>query len=145
MSHPRPKSPRLAMWILRVIARRDDYGCVAGDFEEIYWSIVRHQSVWSARLWLVFELLNSIPRLAKTSLYWSLVMFANYVKTAFRNMRRHKGFTFINVSGLALGFACSMLIALFVAYELSYDRFNEKADRIYRVVRPGDRSTPPAC
>jgi putative ABC transport system permease protein len=144
MSRTRPTPPRLAMWILRVIARRDDYGCVSGDFEEIYWSIVRHQSVWYARLWLVIELLNSIPRLIKTSLYWSVVMFANYVKTAVRNMRRHKGFTFINVSGLALGFACSMLIALFVLHELSYDRFNEKADRIYRVVRPGDRSTPPA-
>jgi putative ABC transport system permease protein len=144
VSHQRPQLPRSAMWILRVIARRDDYGCVSGDFEEIYWSIVRHKSVWLARLWLVIELLNSIPRLAKTSLYWSVVMFANYMKTAFRNMRRHKGFAFINISGLALGFACSMLIALFVTYELSYDRFNEKADRIYRVVRPGDRSTPPA-
>ena len=132
------------MWILRVIARRNDYRSVAGDFEEIYWSIVRQQSLWSARLWLFLELMSSLPRLLKTTLYWNVVMFANYVKIAIRNMRRHKGFTLINISGLALGFACSVLITLFVVYELSYDRFNENADRIYRIVKPGDTTTPPA-
>ena len=144
MSKKQHKPPRLAIWILKVIARSDDRGCVTGDFEEIYRSIEEQHSVWSARLWLFFELICSIPRLLKTTMYWNVVMFASYVKIAFRNMQRHKGFTFINVSGLALGFACSLLITLFVIYELSYDRFNEKADRIYRVVRPGDRTTPPS-
>ncbi|HLL93574.1 MAG TPA: ABC transporter permease, partial [Spirosoma sp.] len=60
-------------------------------------------------------------------------MLRNYLKTAFRNLRKQVGFTAINVFGLALGLACCLLILLYVADELSYDRYNLKADRIYRI------------
>src|ERR1700749_4967403 len=61
------------------------------------------------------------------------IMWANYFLTAFRNMRRRFGFTLLNVFGLALGIASCLLIFLVVRYELGYDAFNSKADRIYRV------------
>ena len=61
-------------------------------------------------------------------------MFKNYLKVAFRNFKRHKGFSFINITGLSIGMACCALILLFIKDELSYDRFHEKADRIHRVV-----------
>jgi len=64
-------------------------------------------------------------------------MFSNYLKIALRNLRRNKVFTAINVLGLALGLATCMVILLFVQHELSYDRFNEKADQIVRVVIKG--------
>ena len=60
-------------------------------------------------------------------------MIRNYLKTAFRTLSKNKGFTAINVLGLALGLATCMLIAFFIADELSYDHYNTKADRIYRV------------
>jgi len=60
-------------------------------------------------------------------------MFKNYIKTAFRSLLKNKGFTFINISGLALGLATCLLIVFYVSDELSYDRFNVKHDRIYRV------------
>lgn len=60
-------------------------------------------------------------------------MLFNYILTAFRNMRRRFGFTLINILGLALGIASCLLIFLVVRYELGYDAFNSKADRIYRV------------
>ncbi|MHA4842814.1 ABC transporter permease [Flavitalea antarctica] len=60
-------------------------------------------------------------------------MISNYLKTGWRNFLRNKGFTFINITGLAMGLACFILIALYVTDELSYDKFNEKAGRIYRV------------
>jgi putative ABC transport system permease protein len=60
-------------------------------------------------------------------------MLKNYLKVLLRNLGRHKGFTFINIFGLAIGIACSILIFLFVSHELSYDRFHGKADRIYRL------------
>jgi putative ABC transport system permease protein len=60
-------------------------------------------------------------------------MIKNYLKVLRRNLGRHKGFYCINVFGLAIGIACSILIFLFVSHELSYDRFHEKADRIYRL------------
>ena len=60
-------------------------------------------------------------------------MFSNYFKIAFRHIRRQKLYTIINVTGLAIGMACSLLILLFVHEELTVDNFHENVDRIYRV------------
>src|SRR5579872_3145471 len=67
------------------------------------------------------------------SIWRETAMFTNYLLTAFRSIRRRLGFTLINILGLALGIASCLLIFLVVRYELSYDAFNSKADRIYRV------------
>lgn len=64
-------------------------------------------------------------------------MFRNYFKIAWRNLKRNRAFTAINITGLAIGMATCLLIGLFVIDELSYDRHNEKADRIVRVVLRG--------
>lgn len=61
-------------------------------------------------------------------------MLKNYLKIALRIIQRHKGFSFIKISGLAIGMACCVLILLFVQYELSFDDFHENKDRIYRVL-----------
>jgi len=61
-------------------------------------------------------------------------MLKNYFKIAFRNLWRKRGYSLINITGLAVGMACCFLIFLDVHFELSYDRFHHKADRIYRVV-----------
>jgi len=60
-------------------------------------------------------------------------MFKSYLLVALRNMRRFKGYTFINIFGLSVGIACCILILLFVRNELDYDHFNVKADRIFRI------------
>ena len=64
-------------------------------------------------------------------------MFKNYFKIAWRNLRRNKSFSAINIFGLSIGIACCLIIMLFVQDELSYDRYNKKADRIVRVVFRG--------
>ncbi len=61
-------------------------------------------------------------------------MLKNYFKIAFRNILRHKGFSFINIFGLALGLAVFMLIMLWVKDESNYDRFHKNSDRLYRLV-----------
>ena len=61
-------------------------------------------------------------------------MIKNYFKIAIRNIRRRPGYAAINVGGLAIGLAACVLILLYVYDELSFDRHNEKYDRIYRVV-----------
>jgi putative ABC transport system permease protein len=61
-------------------------------------------------------------------------MLKNYFKIAWRNLLKNKAFSFINIMGLSLGIAVCFIIMLFVQDELSYDRFNEKADRIVRIV-----------
>lgn len=60
-------------------------------------------------------------------------MLKNYIKTAYRTLKKNKGFTAINILGLALGLATCLLIMFYVLDELSYDQYNLKADRIFRV------------
>ena len=60
-------------------------------------------------------------------------MLKNYLKIALRNLWKNKGFSAINIIGLSVGLATCLLIMLYVMDELSYDKYNEKADRIYRV------------
>lgn len=62
-------------------------------------------------------------------------MFEHYLKTGLRSLGRKKGYTLINVLGLALGIACCGLIALYVQDERAYDRYHGDADRIYRIIR----------
>ena len=61
-------------------------------------------------------------------------MIRNYLKTAWRNIRKNKRFSFINILGLSIGIATCFIIMLYVQDELSYDRFNKNADNIARVV-----------
>lgn len=65
-------------------------------------------------------------------------MWYNYLKLAIRNLQRNKSFVAINILGLSIGIATCLLILLYVQHEWSYDRFNEKADRIVRVVFKGN-------
>src|SRR5215831_2136303 len=60
-------------------------------------------------------------------------MFRNYFKTAWRSLSKYKSYSIINVLGLTLGIASCLVIFLVVQYELSYDKFNSKAERTYRV------------
>jgi len=60
-------------------------------------------------------------------------MIRNYIKIAFRNLWRHKGFSLINIVGLAVGMTAFMLIFMYVRFELSYDKFHAKADQVYRL------------
>jgi ABC-type antimicrobial peptide transport system permease subunit len=60
-------------------------------------------------------------------------LFKNYIKITFRNIFKHKGYSFINIAGLAIGMACCLLITLWVLDELSYDKFHENASQLYRV------------
>ncbi len=64
----------------------------------------------------------------------SLAMIKNYIITAFRNLVRNPVYTLINTFGLSIGITCSILIMIFINHELSYDRFNRKADDLYRMV-----------
>ncbi len=62
-------------------------------------------------------------------------MFLSYIKTAFRNLRKYKGYSIINITGLAIGIACCILILMWVRDEMSYDGFHVKSDRLFRAVQ----------
>ncbi len=60
-------------------------------------------------------------------------MFKNYLKTAIRNLKRYKGYSFINLMGLAIGISCCIIILIYVQDEFSYDRYTEDYEQIYRI------------
>jgi putative ABC transport system permease protein len=64
-------------------------------------------------------------------------MFRDLFRHSLRALRRQKSYVFINILGLATGIACSLVIALFIIHELSYDNYHEKKDRIYRLILNG--------
>lgn len=67
------------------------------------------------------------------SSWWIPELLPNVLKVTFRNFKRQPGYSFINITGLAIGMACCFVIFMYVSNELSYDKFHEKAERIYRV------------
>ncbi len=65
----------------------------------------------------------------------TLYLAKNYLTIAIRNLLRHPGYSLINLSGLALGITCAVLLAIYISYELSYDRFRPEVARTYRVMK----------
>jgi len=72
-------------------------------------------------------------------------MFKNLIKTAFRHILKHPGYSILNILGLTLGISSALFLIIYVSDEVSYDRYHEKADRIYRVsskiTEPDDQFT----
>lgn len=65
-------------------------------------------------------------------------MIKNYLLLAFKNLRKQKGFSFINILGLTVGITCCLMIFLFIKHEFSYDNFHTKGKDIYRILREAD-------
>jgi putative ABC transport system permease protein len=106
-----------------------------GDLAEFYNYISNKEGRTKANIWYLFQIFSSVIPYLIFSVFWRLIMLKTYLKTALRNIKKNKGFSVINIAGLALGMACFILIFLYVQNELSYDNFHESADRIYRVQR----------
>jgi len=68
-------------------------------------------------------------------------MFRNYLVTAWRNLKKNKTFSLINIAGLAIGMAVCLLILQYVNFELSYDQFNKNTPDIYRVANDRYQNT----
>lgn len=125
--------PLLATWLLRRVIAPDIQYAALGDFEEIYASLVDTEGPAAAKRWYWAQVARSVPAFILDAIRWTFVMLKNYLFIALRNLRRQKGYTVINISGLAMGLACCLLIALYVHDELSFDQYHEKAERIFRV------------
>ena len=69
-------------------------------------------------------------------------MFKNYLKIALRNLFKHKVYSFISMAGLSVGIACCLMILLYIQHELSFDRYHNNGDRIYRLVKGNNANTP---
>ncbi len=115
------------------IARTLENTSLLGDLEEEYRSVARWKGRRGAGLWYLGHAVASLPAFVRIYFVWRIVMIRNYLKVTLRNIVRHKGYAFLNIAGLALGLAGAILISLWVLDELSFNRFHEKADSLYRV------------
>ncbi len=127
------KIPAFAKWLLSKTLPMSESDFLLGDFEFCFNRIVEDKGHFSAVLWYWLQLFKTAPEFIKTSKRRGALMFKNYIKMAFRNMIRYKGYTFLNVTGLALGLACCMLIMFWVLDETSYNAFHENADNLFLV------------
>jgi putative ABC transport system permease protein len=140
MKHKKNRPSRWGLWFLSTAYAESEHFPLIGDFEEIYSEIVAERGAFSASLWYWGQILRSMPSFISNSMYWSVAMLRNYLKVILRNIRKHKGYSVINITGLAIGMACCLLISIWVLDELGYDRFHENAPRLYRVEEDQDYS-----
>ncbi len=133
-SPPEKSLPRVAGRLLYWLLPRQDFESLIGYYETGYRDIRDQSGEKASRGWLWAQILKAVPAMVLMKLRGEAVMVKNYLLTALRNVNRHKGYSFINIAGLAIGMACCMLIFLWVKHEWSYDRFHENADSIHRAV-----------
>ncbi|MCJ7681585.1 MAG: ABC transporter permease, partial [Candidatus Aminicenantes bacterium] len=126
---------RTGQWLLRFLLPYGEQEALIGDFDEIVREKTEQKGKLVGRIWGWGQILRLFPSFLKESLLWSVEMIRNYLKIAFRNLIRHKGFSFINIFGLAVGMVCTMLILFWVQHELSFDRFNANGRNIYRILQ----------
>ena len=124
--------PKLTKFLLKVLAWRR-YRSYLGDVEEIYRLRAKRWGSASANRWYRREACQSLPRLILESIRWRIIMLKNYLKTAVRFFFRDKGYSFLNMAGLAIGLACFALLMMWVQDEVNWDRFHENSPLIYRL------------
>ncbi|MFC1555796.1 ABC transporter permease [candidate division KSB1 bacterium] len=129
--------PKVASRILQSLSMYEELFDITLDLKEVFYDMAEEKGSFIAYLWFWMHTLKSLWFYLIFLFKSEAVMFKNYLKIAVRNMNKNKGFTFINITGMAIGFSCFILITLWINNELSYDRFHEKADRIYRVTSGG--------
>lgn len=119
-----------------------EHDSVIGDMDEEFEDNCAEMPSYKAIFIYFFQSLKIIPVIIFHSILWSREMFKNYLKIALRTMNRYKGFTAINLIGLAVAMSICLLIILFVKDQLSYENMHSRRDHIYRVtskieLRPG--------
>ena len=125
--------PHIEEKLLRLLLPESEKLSLLGDYEELYKDLVQRRGRMIANLWYWIQILITTLNVVLDSTKWSSIMVRNYLKIAWRNLHRNKMVSFINITGLALGMACFMLILFWVQDELSYDTFHTYANNLYRV------------
>ncbi len=123
--------PVIVRWLFGRIVNSADRGYFIEDLKEAYSEITRDKGAIAAYFWIFSHLTRSFLPFLRTIYTRGFAMFKNYFKIAFRNLTRHKGYSFINISGLAIGMACCIMILLWVQDELNYDMFHENLEDIF--------------
>jgi len=138
MSRNWSNPPRWPQRLLQWLCSEEHFEILQGDLFELYEYRLIKKGKTKAKLHFIkdsFDMLRPFAlknrkRKLKNNSY---TMFKNYIKIGWRNIIRYKSHSTINILGLAFGLACCIIIFRYVSDEMSYDKFHEKADRIYRI------------
>ena len=128
------KPPRIAEWILNRILDENISYSASGDIEETFYTVQARYGRIKSSLWYWFQIIIFTPKFLQNSFQRKFVMFKNYLKVAFRNMKRQKVYASLNIFGLATAISCCILIWLYVSNEYSFDKFHNNKDSIYRFI-----------
>ncbi len=118
---------------LAVLLPAGERESLLGDMDEIGAEIAARLGPAKARRWRRRQLLRLISSSIMDSFVWRCAMLKNYWKMTWRNLKKHPGYTAINIAGLAAGLACCLVILTWCRSELGFDRFHAASDRLYRV------------
>ncbi|MCJ7682115.1 MAG: ABC transporter permease, partial [Candidatus Aminicenantes bacterium] len=130
----RETPPRFAEWILFRLLKKDEREFVIGDLNEIYAQLVISSGSFQAGAWYRRQIFRSFLPFVNNLFLWRFDMFKNYLMLSFRHIKKHLGYSFINIFGLAIGMTCCILIFLWVRHELSYDNFHKNADSLHQII-----------
>lgn len=125
--------PWYAKYLLKGFFESYDSYYLQGDLEEVFLMQQESRGAIAAHLWLIMQLIKSLPPVVIDNIFWSFSMFGSYIKIAYRNIIKNKVYSFINITGLAIGLVSCILIFMFVSYELSFDKHHSNFENIYRV------------
>ena len=129
------KFPKFISRILQKLIDKSVRDQAMGDFDEQFIDIKIRKGFIKAYFFIISQFFGLFPGFIKNNFDGGLSMFKNYFKTALRNIKRQKLYSFINISGLIIGITCCTLIFLYIQFELSYDKYHENSDRIFRITQ----------
>ena len=129
------KPPKIAEKMLnRFLSGGTSYSAI-GDYSEMYNHLIKINGIFFARFWYRLQVVKALIVYLRNNLAWNFSMFKNYLVVAVRNIIKDKTSSLINTAGLAVGFACCILIFLYVSFHYGYDKYYQNSSRIYRIWR----------
>ena len=125
--------PKIAGWILSKCKFYEDHFAITDAIQQEYEEIRGENGNIKSWIWCWFHTLEILYQYIIWSIQWGVIMIKSYLKITFRNLIRYKGFSIINIAGLALSMAICLMIIIYIKDQKSSDQFHEKKDRITRV------------
>lgn len=138
MLHYDQEPPQWAIRFLRFYCKPRALEIIEGDAYELFYKRIESEGIKTARKkfsWdvLRFFRLKYIKGLEDINSLNNIAMLKNYIKISFRSLRKQGFYSLINIGGLAIGLAACLLITMYITHEMSYDKFHEGSERIYRL------------
>ncbi|MFC1725291.1 ABC transporter permease [candidate division KSB1 bacterium] len=127
--------PGTVRWILKPFFHSDKLITIIDDLEEGYFIKFHESGMLKAKIWYLSQFHKIIIGKIYNSIIWSVPMLGNYIKTAIRNIKRHKTYYSMNILGLGLGLSFYTLCLVYTTIELRFDKFHVNIDNIFNVVK----------